>query len=104
MVKKTSTDLQKELSDMFSPNKVYYAPPESIKLTYPCIIFFRDYIKLEKADNRNYSKFNRYQLTVIDRDEDNPIIEEILDKYVGASYDRHYVADNLYHDVISLYY
>ena len=104
MAKKTWKDLQKELTALFSPNKVYHAPPESVKLTYPCIVFFRDYINLKRADNKNYAKFNRYQLTVIDRNEENPIIEQILDNYVGASYDRHYVSDNLYHDVISIYY
>ena len=104
MVKGKRIDLHKELLDLFSPNKVYYAPPESIKLEYPCIVYNRDYINLKKADNKNYARFNRYQLTVIDRDEDNPIIEQILDKYVGASYDQHFISNNLYHDVISLYY
>lgn len=101
---KNRMDLHKELLALFSPNKVYYSPPESLKLTYPCIVYFRDYIKTDKADNMNYERYNRYQLTVIGREEDNPVVDQILDKYVGASYDRRFVTENLYHDVISLYY
>ena len=97
-------DLHKELIEMFKPNPVYYAPPESISLKYPCIIYNRDYIKLDKADDMNYSKNNRYQLIVIDKEVDNIFIEKILDKFKYSSYDRHYVSDNLYHDVITLYY
>lgn len=97
-------DLHKELLALFSPNKVYYEPPETVKLTYPCIVYNRDYIKTVKADNRNYVKDNRYQLTVIDRNADNPVIEDILEHFQFASYDRTFVSDGLHHDVISLYY
>ena len=97
-------DLHKELVDLFTPNKVYYEPPETLKITYPCIIYGRDYIKLDKADNLNYIKSNRYQLIVIDRNSDNKVIGDILDKYPMSSYDRHYVADGLHHDAITIYY
>ena len=97
-------DLHKELIDLFSPNKVYYEPPETASMVYPCIVYYKDYIKTEKANDFNYIKLNRYQLTVIDRNADNPVIREILDRFRSSSYDRHYIADGLHHDVITLYY
>ena len=97
-------DLHREFVDLFAPNKVYYEPPETLKITYPCIIYGRDYIKLDKADNFNYIKSNRYQLMIIDRNSDNKVIETILDHFSSSSYDRHYIADGLHHDVITLYY
>lgn len=97
-------DLHKELVTLFSPNKVYHQPPESVRIVYPCIIYYRDYIKSEKADDCNYVNSNRYQLMVIDRNPDNPVIHKILNHFPMCSYDRHYVADGLHHDVLTLYY
>lgn len=97
-------DLHKELLTLFTPNKVYHEPPESVKLTYPCIVYFRDYIKSVKADDRSYVNNNRYQLTVIDRNADNPIIRTLMNHFVAISYDRHFVSDGLHHDVLTLYY
>ena len=97
-------DLHKELLALFSPNKVYYEPPETVKMTYPCIVYGKDYIKTEKADNKNYVLLDRYQLTVIDRNADNPVIKDILRHFITSSYDRHFITDGLHHDVITLYY
>lgn len=97
-------DLHKILMELFAPNKVYHEPPESIKLTYPCIIYGRDYIRSEKADNINYINSNRYQLTIIDRAPDNEVIEKILNRFPMASYDRHFISDGLHHDTLTLYF
>ena len=43
-----------------------------------------------------------YTLTVIDRMPDNSVINKILE-LPKSRYDRPYKADNLYHDVITLY-
>ena len=96
--------LNRELRSLLPSKHVYYEPAESLKLEYPCIVYHRDYIDTRKADNRNYTIRNRYQLTVIDREEDNPVIYDILNHFTFCEYDRHYVSNGLHHDVISLYY
>lgn len=97
-------DLNRELRELLPSKHVYYQPPETLKLQYPCIVYQRDDIVTRKADNRNYILYNRYQLIVMDREEDNPVIYDILNHFAMCEYDRHYIADGLHHDVLTLYY
>jgi len=45
----------------------------------------------------------RYQVTVIDADPDS-IIPEKIEALPMCTFDRQFTADNLYHDVFSLYF
>ena len=79
--------------------KVYYQPPSADKLEYPCIIYqFNRYSKMS-ADNNPYLLINQYTATVIDSDPESCIHEYVLkdNKIYIASFDRFYIADNLYH-------
>lgn len=96
-------DLHNKLVELFESNNVYYKPPESLKMVYPCIRYTKDKIESIHADNINYRNINRYQIIVIDSKPDNPVIEKILCLPM-TGYDRHYVSDNLNHDVITIYY
>lgn len=96
-------ELQNELEELLGNENVYYQPPESKKIEYPAIIYSKAGIKTTRADNKLYNKINKYNLTVIDKKPDNPVIDKLLE-LPYCSYDRHYVADNLNHDVFTLYY
>ena len=94
-------DLHKKLLAI-TPN-VYFQPPESVKLNYPCIIYARRSSSARFADDILYLHKQGYGLTVIDRNPDS----ELLDKVVHlslCSFDRHFTADNLNHDIYNLYY
>jgi len=95
--------LQSILEEMIGNKNVYYQPPESLKMVYPCIKYTKDNISSERADNINYRNTDRYQITVIDKKPDNVVIKAILGLPM-SSYDRHYVSDNLNHDIIIIYY
>lgn len=96
-------DLQTKLEELLGSRNVYYQPPESLKMEYPAIRYSKSKIESRYADDARYSSFTRYEIIVIDRKPDNPIIQKILDLPL-SSYDRHYAADNLNHDVINLYF
>lgn len=96
-------EFQKKLEELLGSRNVYYQPPESLKMEYPCIRYSKDKINSIQADNINYNNRDGYQVTVIDKKPDNPIIKELLTLPL-SSYDRHYVSDNLNHDVIIIYY
>ncbi len=51
----------------------------------------------------NYFEHSKHDIVVIDKEPDNPIIEKLLE-LPYASFNRHYVSDNLNHDIIKLYY
>lgn len=82
---------------------VYYCPPSSHKMKYPCIIYERRYTKAGFADNKPYTLDTSYVVTVIDKDPDSNIVPQ-LEKLEKCTFDRHFVIDNLYHDVFTIYY
>lgn len=96
--------LQDILESILSSSQVYYNPPEGQKLTYPCIIYSLEGEDKEKADNIRYKVMNRYSITVIYKNADSTITNDILNSFNYVSFDRQYKSDNLYHDAITLFY
>lgn len=96
-------ELQQVLEKLLGNRNVYYKPPEKIKMGYPAIVYSKNRIKTTHADSAVYLKLNQYTLTVIDRNPDNPVIDELL-KLPYCSFDRSYCSDNLNHDVLTLYF
>lgn len=96
-------DLQAILEALLGTDKVYFQPPKSIQMSYPCIVYKRDKIKTEFADNGPYSLDVRYLVTVIDRNPDSAIPIKVA-KLPKCIYDRSFPADDLNHDVFILYF
>lgn len=96
-------ELHKILTEFLGNEHVYYQPPENLKMVYPCIRYTKDDIDLTYADNTQYFNKKKYLITYIDKLPDNEIIDKLL-SLPSSSYDRHYISDNLNHDVITLYY
>ena len=96
-------ELQSKLEELLGSRNVYYQPPESVKLNYPAIIYSKSNLLDRFANGKRYTKLSRYEIVVVDKKPDNPVIDAILD-LPYCSFDRHYTADNLYHDTLSLYY
>ena len=92
-----------DLEELLGSRNVYYQPPETMKLNYPAIVYSKSNIRSRFANDVAYSLFFRYEIIVIDRVPDNPVIMELL-KLPYCSHDRAYKADNLNHDVLTLYY
>lgn len=78
------------------PN-VYYQPPASVRMTYPAIRYKRSQINANYADNQSYIQKVNYEITVIDRDPDSIIVEEVS-KLPKCRHARHYTAEDLNHD------
>ena len=96
-------ELHSVLQELLGSSNVYYQPPESIKMQYDAIRYSKKTIDSKYANARKYSMIDCYEIIVISRLPDNPIIKKLL-SLPYCSYDRHYVADNLHHDVLTIYY
>lgn len=96
-------ELHQMLCEALGSKNVYFQPPENFKMAYPCIVYERDKIEPDRADNGVYLLRNRYQVTVIDWDPDSPIPERIA-MLPQCQYDRPFVSNNLHHDVFTIYY
>ena len=96
-------DLQGLLEELLESRNVYYQPPESVKMQYPAIRYSKKNIQSAYANNSKYLMRDCYELIVISRKPDDPVIKKLLAlPYCG--YDRQYIVDNLYHDVLTIYY
>ena len=91
------------LVSLLGSEAVYFQPPENLKMTYPCIIYRRNKIETSFADNNPYSLTKRYQVMVVDRNPDSDIPDKIA-QLPMTIFDRHYVAENLNHDVFNIYF
>lgn len=96
-------DLHEILCATLGSRNVYYQPPEGFKLSYPCIVYEREKIESNHANNKPYLHRNRYSVTVIDRDPESPIPNKIA-AYPTSRFVDSFVSDNLHHDVFTVYY
>lgn len=99
----TRLELQSKLEELLGSRNVYYQPPESVKMEYPAITYSKTNIPVTYANGSVYSKNTCYEIIVIDKKPDNEVINKLLELSY-CSYDRSYKADNLNHDVLTLYY
>ena len=99
----TRLELQNKFEEILGSRNVYYKPPENLKMKYPAIRYNLSEIDSRYADDFKYSTFNRYDVIVIDTEPDNEVIQKILE-LPYTSFERSYVADNLYHDLIRIYF
>ncbi len=96
-------DLQTILEGILGNGNVYFQPPASVQMAYPCIVYKRDLANTQFADNSPYRRDKRYMVTIIDRDPDSPVPDQVA-KLPKCTFSRFFVADNLNHDVFSIYF
>lgn len=96
-------DLQAIFEKILGSQEVYFQPPSSVKMQYPAIVYSRSNIKNSRANDSVYRQLPAYEVTVIDRDPDSEIMWKVS-QLPYCSFDRHYTADNLNHDVFTLYF
>ena len=99
----TRIDLQNVLEELLGIRNVYYQPPESLKMSYPAIVYSRKTIDNSYANNSVYKQNYAYEITVIDKNPDSEIVNKVS-KLPTCRFDRHFKSDNLNHDVFTLYY
>ena len=94
-----------DLSDKLNAicDHVYFQPPSSIKLTYPCIIYDLEKTDVQYADNAPYVLYDMYSIKYITRDPDDLTRNQII-MLQRCSSERYYISDNLYHYSFRLYW
>lgn len=96
-------ELQALLESLLGSGNVYFQPPPSVSMKYPCIVFKLDGEHKIFANNKPYSRKARYSVTVIDKNPDSLIPAKIAELPM-SDFNRFYSADNLNHTVYNLYY
>jgi len=84
-------------------SNVYFQPPSNVALQYPCIVYQRDYADTKFADNSPHRITRRYQVMVVDRDPDSAIPAKIAELPM-STFNRFFAADDLNHDVFTVFF
>ena len=95
--------LQSKLEELVGSN-VYFQPPATIHLAYPCAIYNLTVGSTKRADDIVYTYTQRFELLFIYRKPNMEIIEKVLQTFPMCSVSRIYISDNLYHYAFNLYY
>lgn len=101
ILEQRSQELQATFEELLGSRNVYYNPPASVKMSYDAIVFRRSQIRNTYANNLVYGQSHGYEVTTITEDPDAPIIGKVS-RMPQCSFDRSFVADNLYHNVFTL--
>lgn len=100
---KPRTQLQSDLEDIIGSRNVYFQPPESLKMSFPAIVYSLSSIDNVFSSDSIYRRYNVYEIILIDKNPESLFVDRIL----GLPYCRFvrsYKADNLNHYVFNIYF
>lgn len=96
--------LQEELCTILESTNVYYQPPQSLMMSYPCIRYSPGAPDQNYANNKFYRGMKRYDGVVIDEDPDSQIADKLLAHFELIRLGDPYPSDNLNHFPFTIYY
>lgn len=88
--------LSEMLHDIWPSGNIYFQPPATTKLKFPCIVYEFATYNTRYADNKPYQLMNQFRVTYIDSDPDSDMPEKIaqMPQCIG---ERAYQRDNQYY-------
>lgn len=95
--------LHEILCEALGSGNVYFQPPASLRIEYPCIVYSLSRIDTNHSGNLPYRFQRRYMLTLIDKNPGSPLVDRIL-KLPRVAFDKAYTADNLHHFTFTIYF
>lgn len=95
-------DLQRALVEALGSKNVYFQPPESVKLVYPCIVYEETKGSSIRANDLLYLYRKAYYGVIIDKNPDSEIPDRIRILPL-CDIGRPYKSDNLNHWPFTIY-
>lgn len=95
-------DFHKKLEQAFGC-KCYFQPPETLKLTYPCVVYAFERFDTRRANNLNYIINERYKISFLHKDADNGTVKQVMRKFEKIAHVQHYITNGVYNDVYFIY-
>lgn len=83
--------------------RVYFQPPANVAMQYPCIRYERNGSDNDYAGNLLYRHAKRYSVTVIDRDPDSTLPDQV-EALQMCELDQFFTSDDLNHWVFTLFH
>lgn len=92
-----------KLISILGNNNVYYNPPSTIKIHYPCIIYKLKDIMTNRASNKVYSLDHVYEVSLIGTKVTDDTKDKLMTNIPYCEFNNSYISDNLYHYVYTIY-
>lgn len=92
----TQPELNEVFCSLLGSRNVYFQPPATVRMKYPCILYESQPMTTMHAGNVPFAIQDHYRVIVIDQNPDSAIPRKIAGMQ-GARAARPYVSDNLYH-------
>lgn len=99
---RTYRDLLHSLRQVVKHDRVYFQPPENLKIEYPAVVFHLSKMEIDRASDVPYKGAKEYSVTLITKDPEPDVIDEIL-KIPYSSLDTTYISDGMNHFVFTVY-
>lgn len=100
---RTRLELQAALEEFLGSENVYFRPPESKKLSYPCIVYDYRGGSHEYANNMTYRFNQSYDVQIIHKTADTDLIERFAYAFPKCRFDRSFQYNNLNHENFVIY-
>ena len=97
-------ELQHIFEDILGSKNVYFQPPETQKLKYPCILYFKSNARAWFADDIKYIRRQGYTVTLVEYDPDSDLEERISEALTFTRTDSYYRSEGLNHTKLTIFY
>lgn len=99
---KNRIELHHQLEQSFGV-KAYYQPPESMKLTYPCVVYSFETFNTRNANNMPFVINERYKVSYLHKNVDDSRCKAVLRDFDKITHTQHYVTNGVYNDIYYIY-
>lgn len=97
-------ELHNKLVEILGSQNVYFQPPSSLVMKYPCIVYHKSIGRSFNADNATYLYTDSYDVTVLDKNPDSQIPDKLIYSFEMIRRQNPSVRDGIYHTPFVLYY
>lgn len=97
-------NLHEELCVVLGSRNAYFQPPATVQMEYDCFVYKLVGADVMRANNGTYHLTPKYEVTAIFRNPDRDFLAPMLARFQYCRLERAYTADNLYHQVFTIYY
>lgn len=92
-----------KLKEVTGINNFYFNPPESTKMTYPCIVYTFNNFDVRRASGKPYIYTRSYKVILIGTKPYEDIKDKIILGMDYCDFINQYINDNLYHYVYTIF-